>query len=248
MKKFRIKDLFLKYPLLDKWRVLGLAGIFKYGITVYDLSYRVMAVIPEASKAYVRASSAQSNSEDGLASLKPAIYAYFHGQMYVLLGLSPRNRMSLIASNSRDGEMIARAAEFMGFEVARGSRTHGGVKGAFNLINAAEHNRSVLFPVDGPKGPFEIVKAEVIRLAQITKLPIIPVVSRARTRDLMKSWDRYNCPYLNTKMVYVFGEPLEVPANANDEEKENLRVELQNYMVELKAKTSEFFRYAEQAN
>ena len=207
-----------------------------------------MAVIPEASKAYVRASSTQSNSEDGLASLKPAIYAYFHGQMYVLLGLSPRNRMSLIASNARDGEMIARAAEFMGFEVARGSRTHGGVKGAFNLINAAEHNRSVLFPVDGPKGPFEIVKAEVIRLAQITKLPIIPVVSRARTRDLMKSWDRYNCPYLNTKMVYVFGEPLEVPANANDEEKENLRVELQNYMVELKAKTSEFFRYAEQAN
>ncbi len=247
MKKFRIKDLFLKYPLLDKWRVLGLAGIFKYGITVYDLSYRVMAVIPEASKAYVRASSTNSGS-DGLATLKPAIYAYFHGQMYVLLGLSPRNRMSLIASNSRDGEMIARAAEFMGFEVARGSRTHGGVKGAFNLINAAEHNRSVLFPVDGPKGPFEIVKAEVIRLAQITKLPIIPVVSRARTRDLMKSWDRYNCPYLNTKMVYVFGEPLEVPANADDEEKENLRVELQNYMVELKAKTSEFFRYAETTN
>ncbi len=246
MKKFRIKDLFLKYPLLDKWRVLGLAGIFKYGITVYDLSYRVMAVIPEASKAYVRASSANSRS-DGLATLKPAIYAYFHGQMYVLLGLSPRNRMSLIASNSRDGEMIARAAEFMGFEVARGSRTHGGVKGAFNLINAAEHNRSVLFPVDGPKGPFEIVKAEVIRLAQITKLPIIPVVSRARTRDLMKSWDRYNCPYLNTKMVYVFGEPLEVPANADDDEKENLRVELQSYMVELKAKTSEFFLYAEQA-
>ncbi|MBA4076760.1 MAG: hypothetical protein C0508_17085 [Cyanobacteria bacterium PR.023] len=207
-----------------------------------------MAVIPEASKAYVRASSANSSSENGLATLKPAIYAYFHGQMYVLLGLSPRNRMSLIASNSRDGEMIARAAEFMGFEVARGSRTHGGVKGAFNLINAAEHNRSVLFPVDGPKGPFEIVKAEVIRLAQITKLPIIPVVSRARTRDLMKSWDRYNCPYLNTKMVYVFGEPLEVPANADDEEKENLRLELQNYMVELKAKTSEFFSYAEQAN
>ena len=81
MKKFRIKDLFLKYPLLDKWRVLGLAGIFKYGITVYDLSYRVMAVIPEASKAYVRASSANSSSENGLATLKPAIYAYFHGQM-----------------------------------------------------------------------------------------------------------------------------------------------------------------------
>ncbi|CAN5181001.1 hypothetical protein BH11CYA1_BH11CYA1_16030 [soil metagenome] len=246
MKKFRIKDLFLKYPLLDKWRVLGLAGIFKYGITVYDLSYRVMAVIPQASRAYVRASSA--NSDTGLESLKPAIYAYFHGQMYVLLGLSPRNRMTLIASNSRDGEMIARAAEFMGFEVARGSRTHGGVKGAFNLINAAEHNRSVLFPVDGPKGPFEVVKAEVIRLAQITKLPIIPVVSQARTRDLMKSWDRYNCPYTNTKMVYVFGEPLEVPADADDDEKENLRAELQNYMVELKAKTSQFFTYAESKN
>jgi hypothetical protein len=248
LKKFRIKDLFLKYPLLDKWRVLGLAGIFKYGITVYDLSYRVMAIIPEASKAYVRASSANIATANDLDSLKPAIYAYFHGQMYVLLGLSPRNRMSLIASNSRDGEMIARAAEFMGYEVARGSRTHGGVKGAFNLINAAENNRSVLFPVDGPKGPFEVVKAEVIRLAQITKLPIIPVVTQARTRDLMKSWDRYNCPYLNTKMVYVFGEPIEVPADADDNARENLRADLQNYMVELKSKTSEFFHYVEAKN
>ena len=244
MKKLRIKDLFLKYPALDKAKVLGLAGIFKYGITVYDLSYRVMAIIPEASKPYVWAASAGSENANAMASVKPAIYAYFHGQMYILLGLSPRSRMTLIVSNSRDGESIARAAEFMGYQVARGSKTHGGVKGAMNLINAAEQNRSILFPVDGPRGPNEVVKGEIIRVAQLTGLPIIPVVSAARTRDLMKSWDRYNCPYLHTKMVHIYGQPMAVPNEIDDEEKERLRLQLETYMVQLKAGADLFFTTA----
>jgi lysophospholipid acyltransferase (LPLAT)-like uncharacterized protein len=244
LKKFRIKDLLLKYPLLDKAKVLGLAAIFKHGITVYDLSYRVMAIIPEAARPYVWAASAEGDKPEAMASVKPAIYAYFHGQMYLLLGLSPRSRMTLIVSNSRDGESIARAAEFMGYEVVRGSKTQGGVKGAMNLINAAEHTRSILFPVDGPRGPNEIVKGEIIRVAQLTGLPIIPVVSAARTRDLMKSWDRYNCPYMHTKMVHIYGRPIEVPGELDDEQKESLRLELETYMVQLKSKANEFFTLA----
>jgi hypothetical protein len=49
-------------------------------------------------------------------------------------------------------------------------------------------------------------------------------------------------------MVYVFGEPIEVPADADDNARENLRADLQNYMVELKSKTSEFFHYVEAKN
>lgn len=241
MKKFRIKDLFLKYPLLDKAKVLGFAGIFKYGITVYDLSYRVMAVIPEETRPYVPGASVKSDRDDALISCKPAIYAYFHGQMYTLLALSPRSRMTLIVSNSRDGESIARAAEFMGYGVARGSKTHGGTKGARNLISAAEETRSILFPVDGPRGPNQVVKGEILRVAQLTGLPIIPVVSAARTRDLMKSWDSYNCPYMHTKMVHIYGTPVAVPRDLSDEQKESLRQELETYMVQLKSKADEFF-------
>ncbi|MBX9674321.1 MAG: DUF374 domain-containing protein [Candidatus Obscuribacterales bacterium] len=239
MKKFRLRNLFLKYPLLDKARVLGLAKIFKYGITAYDLTYRPLAIIPEASRPYVSCAGADTTKRP--VHLKPAIYAYFHGQMYLLLALSPRHSMSLIASNSRDGEMIARAGEGMGFTVVRGSKTEGGAKGARGLLENAQEGKSILFPVDGPRGPFQVVKPEIIRLASMTGLPIIPLVGEARTRDLMKSWDKYNCPYMHTRQVRIYGTPIHVPADMDKQLAESLRVRLETTMVELKAKASDFY-------
>lgn len=240
MKKFRIRDLFLKYPLLDAIRVRGLAWIFKHGISVYDRSYRVMSVIPQSASDYVK-TAASGSGKDKMELVKPAIYAYFHGQMYILLHLTPRYKMTAIASNSRDGEMIARAGEEMGYQVARGSRTEGGVKGALHLISAADNRQSLLFPVDGPRGPNEKVKGEILRIAQLTGLPIIPVLGRARTQMKAKTWDSYNCPVLNTAMVLVFGEPVFVDKELDKEQKESLRLELETYMSELKAKADQFY-------
>jgi hypothetical protein len=173
------------------------------------------------------------------------VYAYFHGHMHVLLGITPRERLTLIVSNSRDGEMIARAAEDMGYQVARGSRTEGGVKGAFKLLGAASNERSILFPVDGPRGPKEVVKPEVIRIAQLAGLPIIPVVARPRTMDKMKSWDNYNCPFTNSLMVYIYGSPISVEAPGGDGDGaafvEKMRLELETYMLALNARAEHFF-------
>jgi lysophospholipid acyltransferase (LPLAT)-like uncharacterized protein len=249
VKKLRIRDLLLKYPLLDRARVHGFAAFFRYGLLLYDTSYRRLAVIPEAAKPFVATAGIWNQKPGSMNSLKPAVYAYFHGHMHVLLGLTPRERLTLIVSNSRDGEMIARAAEDMGYQVARGSRTEGGVKGAFKLLGAAGSERSILFPVDGPRGPKEVVKPEVIRIAQLAGLPIIPVVARARTMDKMKSWDNYNCPYMHSMMVYIYGAPMFVGGsggageeNAGDKEAvENLRQELQTYMLALSAKAEHFF-------
>jgi lysophospholipid acyltransferase (LPLAT)-like uncharacterized protein len=245
VKKFRIRDLMLKYPLLDKARVHGFAAFFRYGLFFYDTSYRRLAVIPEAAKPYVATAGTWGSKPGALNSLKPAVYAYFHGHMHVLLGLTPRERLTLIVSNSRDGEMIARAAEDMGYQVARGSRTEGGVKGALKLLGAANSDRSILFPVDGPRGPKEVVKPEVIRIAQLAGLPIIPVVARPRTMDKMKSWDNYNCPYTNSLMVYIFGAPISVEAPADGDGEgdhvEKMRLELETYMLALDARAQCFF-------
>ena len=247
VKKLRIRDLLLKYPLLDKARVHGFAAFFRYGLFFYDTSYRRLAVIPEGAKPYVATAGSWGSKPGALASLKPAVYAYFHGHMHALLGITPRERLTLIVSNSRDGEMIARAAEDMGFQVARGSRTEGGVKGALKLLGAADTERSILFPVDGPRGPKHVVKPEVIRIAQLAGLPIIPVVARPRTMDMMKSWDNYNCPYLHSLSVFVYGAPMSVQAPAKsagedpDNHIEKMRQELETYMLALEATANRFF-------
>jgi len=253
VKKLRIRDLLLKYPLLDKARVHGFAAFFRHGLFFYDTSYRRLAVIPEGAREYVATAGSWGSKPGALAGLKPAVYAYFHGHMHVLLGLTPRERLTLIVSNSRDGEMIARAAEDMGYQVARGSRTEGGVKGALKLLGAAGSDRSILFPVDGPRGPRHVVKPEVIRIAQLAGLPIIPVVARPRTMDkMMKSWDQYNCPYMHSLMVYIYGAPMHVGSvKEHDGEKkgeedkdagiEALRQELETYMLSLTGVADRFF-------
>jgi len=135
----------------------------------------------------------------------------------------------------------------MGFQVARGSRTEGGVKGALKLLGAAGSDRSILFPVDGPRGPKHVVKPEVIRIAQLAGLPIIPVVAQGRTMDIMKSWDNYNCPYMHSLMVYVYGAPIYLTdigladSDAKESEIEKLRQQLETYMLALSAKAEHFF-------
>jgi len=239
LKKLRLRDLFLKFPLLDKWRVLGLARLFTHGITFFDRRYRVSAIIPDESKPYVQTVFAHC-PPGSLDSARPAIFAYYHGQMFILLGLTPRYKMTVLASNSRDGEMIARAAEGMGFPVARGSRTEGGTKGARLLLKAAREKRSLLFPVDGPRGPAMKIKEEILRMAQLSKLPIVPVVAAIATLQKTKSWDSYNCPHIFTSIVYIFGKPVFVP-HMDNEKVESLRLDLETYMSQLKSKADQFF-------
>jgi hypothetical protein len=174
-------------------------------------------------------------------NIKPCVFAYYHGQMFVLMALSPRSRVTTLASNSRDGEMIARAADRMGFGLARGSKNQGGVKAGLELMTAAETDRSILFNVDGPRGPKHIVKESIIRVAQISGLPIVPVVCDARSKVLMNSWDNYMIPMLNTKTVYIFADPIHVGQNLSDDEKEALRLQLEDCLARINSRLPEFW-------
>lgn len=225
-KRFRIRDIFIKYPLLDKLRIETLATFFDKGVTLLDDSYRATAIISEGAKDYVRAVNMGKKTLE-FHDQKPCIFAYYHGQMVVLMALSPRNRMTTLASNSRDGEMIARAADRMGFGLARGSKSHGGLKAGLELMSASKDNQNILFNVDGPRGPIHIVKESIIRIAEMSGLPIVPVVVDGRTKKVFNSWDRYMIPFVNSRTVYIFGDPLHVANGISSSERESLRAELE---------------------
>lgn len=234
-KRFRIRDIFNKYPLLDKLRIESIASFIDIGVSYLDNSYRSTAVINPLAKEFVGAVNVGRRAIE-FSGTKPCIFAYYHGQMVTLMALSPRGRMTTLASNSRDGEMIARAAARMGFGIARGSKTHGGVKAGLELMTASEENRSILFNVDGPRGPRHVVKDYIIRIAQLSGLPIVPVVCDGRSQWTINSWDKYIVPFHCTRMVYIFGEPIYVPSELSDSEKEESRLLLSSRLEEINAK------------
>jgi len=239
-KRFRIRDIFNKYPFLDRLRIETVATLFDKGISALDDSFRSTALISPGAQEYVGAVN-MGKKGPVFKAAKPCIFAYYHGQMVTLMALSPRSQMTTLASNSRDGEMIARAAARMGFGIARGSKTHGGVKAGLEIMTASEKNQCILFNVDGPRGPKHVVKDSIIRIAELSGLPIVPVVCDARVKATMKSWDSYIIPFLNSRMVYIFADPIHVGSKLSDAEKESMRQKLDDSLRSINAHLPSFW-------
>ena len=76
------------------------------------------------------------------------------------------------------------------------------------MIKAIENGESIAITPDGPKGPKEIVKDGIIKLAQTTGAPIVPLFWKVKNHKLLNSWDNFIIPFPFSKGVYIFGEPI----------------------------------------
>lgn len=217
---FKSRELLSRFPWLDTVRMNFLEVVCNHGLAFWDRSYRIIKIFAPGAAALLQEGSDR----------KPLIWSIFHGRMVGTLGIRPRKRMTILISPSRDGEMIARGAKGMGFSIARGSSKQGAVRGALELIDAVKNGQDLVFMVDGPRGPKFSVKPGVIRMAEMTQVPILPFVCSARSTWWMPSWDSFMAPWWSTPIVYIFGEPLYVPKGADDAMQEDLRLELEKRM------------------
>lgn len=78
---------------------------------------------------------------------------------------------------------------------------------------------SIIFTVDGPRGPRYRVKSGIIRLAGQTGAPIVPLASSTRLllRKFDRSWDHFHAPLPFTGMRLIYGQPLWIPPDLPDQ-------------------------------
>lgn len=223
VKLIRTRELLSRYPWLDAVRMKFLAWVCSDGIGFFDRSYRTLKVMsPGAAKLL----------KD--PQRKPVTFAIYHGRMSGALEIKPRARLNILISNSRDGEMIARGCLAMGFSVSRGSPTLGAVKGALNLIDAAQQGQDLAFMVDGPRGPRYAIKPGIVRMAELAGTPIVPFMACARQAFWSPSWDSFMAPGWATPIVYLFGDPIDVPAGAGEGDRQEILELLQARMEHLR--------------
>jgi hypothetical protein len=96
------------------------------------------------------------------------------------------------------------------------------------LVNAYRDGYDLAIVPDGPRGPRHVVKPGIMHLARATGAPIYPVTYAAGRRRQLRSWDRLIIPWPFARVVYVAGEPLEVPRAADDAALEAKRRELED--------------------
>lgn len=99
--------------------------------------------------------------------------------------------------------------------MVRGSATRGGARAFRQLIHALRDGSNAVITPDGPKGPRQRAKSGVIELARLSGMPILPVAFGAWPRTILKSWDQFLVPHPFGRGVYVWGEPIYVPGNAD---------------------------------
>jgi lysophospholipid acyltransferase (LPLAT)-like uncharacterized protein len=160
----------------------------------------------------------------------PAIVAMWHGQHFMVPFLSRGHRVKVLISRHRDGEINAAAAHRLGIEPVRGSGDHGrrfdlkGGVGAFkSMLTALAQGYNVALTADVPKVA-RVAGLGIVKLGRFSQRPIYPVAVATSRRIVLNNWDRtaVNLPF--GRFAIVLGEPLMVPADADDAMMEQCRI------------------------
>ena len=160
------------------------------------------------------------------------LYAFWHEGLLVATYAFRRQGIQVLVSQHRDGELIARAIERMGYGTIRGSSTRGGTRALFRMAAAGASGDDLGVTVDGPRGPRLEVKPGALVIAGRSGLPIVPFAVASRNPCVLSSWDRFMIPRPFSRAVIAIGEPLEVPGDAPIERLEPYRVELQRRLLD----------------
>jgi len=171
---------------------------------------------------------------------RPVIYMMWHGRILLVPWLNARLRKSrgartpiVLASRSRDGELLARYVGCFGVSAVRGSSSRGGDVGLRQVAKAVRTGTDVAIVPDGPRGPAEQLQPGVVTLAVLTGAPVVPVAVGAWPGHRLHSWDRFLVPWPFARCVLVFGTPVHVERTAD---RERAGKELERALTEVTAR------------
>ena len=180
-------------------------------------------------------------------NIAPCIYVMWHANQFLVHGIEDKAHLSILISNSIDGEIVARAVEKWGFKVVRGSSNKkGAVESTMQMLNRLKNGECVGIMIDGPSGPLHKVKNGAIKLAQMSGAPIIPAFwySPQKTFVSLPSWDKMKTPLGDCNILNLYGEPIYVTKDASNEELAQSRENVKIALLDLEAKAPEIYNEA----
>lgn len=169
-------------------------------------------------------------------NISPCIYVMWHANQLLVHGIEDKANLSILVSNSIDGEIVARAVEKWGFKVVRGSSMKkGAVESTMQMLHRLKNGECVGIMVDGPSGPLHKVKNGAIKLAQMSGAPIVPAFwySPQKSFVSLPSWDKMKFPFGNCNILNVYGEPIYVKEDATTNELAEIKELVKNKLMEL---------------
>jgi hypothetical protein len=147
------------------------------------------------------------------------LFGHWHGDELALIAFSKHSRTLTLASQSKDGSIMAAALKVLGIEVIRGSSTRGGTRALVALLRRLKEDRFfVSFALDGPNGPRHVAKPGIHLLACKAVLPIYQCLVVCNSRwNIPNTWNKSYVPKPFAKITLYFKRLPDATPNNRDE-------------------------------
>ena len=173
-----------------------------------------------------------STEEEGIAdpaALPPpqTVAPFWHRCVFSATYFFRRRGISVMTSQSFDGEYIARIIEKFGFRAVRGSSSRGGMRALLGMHTVIEANGVAAFTIDGPRGPMYVAKPGPVLLARNTGAPIRCFYVAVKEGWVLNSWDRFVIPKPFTQAHVRWSRPIFVPRETDSAAAQAYHAEMQ---------------------
>lgn len=172
----------------------------------------------------------------------PVIFTFWHNRIFLSVYyyryILKKKNICVLTSPSRDGEILVRVIDRLGFSSARGSSRHYSKNALTTMVEAFGKGFDGAIVPDGPRGPKYKVKEGVIRIARKTGLPLIPASYNTSGKKILSTWDSFLLPAPFSRAVLIYGEPLIVSEKMQDDEAKQI---LEKTLKDITKKADKYF-------
>lgn len=135
------------------------------------------------------------------------IFALFHQDDLSCIPFFSGYQISVMISQSKDGQILASAVEYMGYRPIRGSSHRGAVAGLLAAMKRVRDGYNFSIAVDGPKGPIYKVKDGITAVSEKSRRPIVPVRALPVSKKVFKkSWNQASLPLPFSRIRVLIGK------------------------------------------
>lgn len=162
---------------------------------------------------------------------RPMIWAIWHNRILafapIYLKYLPMRRGAVLTSASKDGEVVAAILTRLRCGVIRGSSSRKGASALLGLLDWVRNGYDVAIVPDGPRGPRYRFGPGIVKLAEVTGAPVLPVRVEYGAYWHFRSWDRFRVPKPFSTIDVYLGPCTEVSTSLDPAafEAERLRLE-----------------------
>lgn len=166
------------------------------------------------------------------ASGRGIIHVMWHRKIFIVPYFFRKKNIMPLISPSQDGEIAARIMDGWGYKLLRGSGTHFMKTAWLEMVKELEAGGEVIIVPDGPRGPDRKLKMGCIKLASLTGAALLPFSFSTDRKKMIKSWDEMLMFYPFSRVVAVFGAPIDIPLGLDVFELETERQRVERVLVE----------------